>query len=140
MVGMPPRMKRGSGLLVPSATTTAQMVDQRRGSAHDRGYTSRWAKARLGYLAKHPLCVAHLANGRTAAATVVDHIVPHDGDMRLFWDVSNWQPLSEWAHNSIKKALEHRWYMGQIPRELLRLDRRLSEWFPEDTPGGGVFL
>lgn len=26
-------------------------------------------------------------------SAVVDHVVAHKGDMRLFWDRSNWQPL-----------------------------------------------
>ena len=32
-------------------------------------------------------------------ATVVDHIKPHRGDQKLFWDRSNWQPLCEHHHN-----------------------------------------
>jgi len=35
---------------------------------------------------------------RAVAATDVDHIVPHCGDMALFWDVLNWQPLCEACH------------------------------------------
>jgi 5-methylcytosine-specific restriction protein A len=30
----------------------------------------------------------------------VDHIVPHKGDMRLFWDPRNHQGLCERCHNS----------------------------------------
>ena len=32
-------------------------------------------------------------------ATVVDHIVPHRGDKKLFWDQSNWQPLCKEHHD-----------------------------------------
>jgi 5-methylcytosine-specific restriction protein A len=41
-----------------------------------------------------------LAKDLVVAATVVDHIVPHRGDERLFWDsVNNWQSLCESCHN-----------------------------------------
>lgn len=65
-----------------------------------RGYGYKWQQARAGYLAKHPLCCYCEREGRVTAATVVDHITPHRGDMALFWDTSNWQGLCEHHHNS----------------------------------------
>jgi 5-methylcytosine-specific restriction protein A len=38
-------------------------------------------------------------------ATVVDHKIPHKGDMKLFWDRSNWQSLCK-CHHDIKTATE----------------------------------
>lgn len=73
--------------------------DQQRGSAHARGYDSRWRKARLAYLAKHPLCAICERKGLITAATVVDHIEKHAGDRRKFWDSSNWQPVCATCHN-----------------------------------------
>lgn len=70
-----------------------------RGSAAQRGYGSRWQKARLSFLAQHPLCVECQREGRVTAATVVDHIRPHRGDPVLFWDKSNWQPLCKYHHD-----------------------------------------
>ena len=32
-------------------------------------------------------------------ATVVDHIVPHRGDPKLFWDTDNWQALCKQCHD-----------------------------------------
>ena len=32
-------------------------------------------------------------------ATVVDHITPHRGDKKLFWDEDNWQPLCKRCHD-----------------------------------------
>ena len=58
-----------------------------------KGYGSRWQKARAVYLQSHPLCVRCLAKGRYVKATVVDHIIPHRGDRKLFWDQDNWQAL-----------------------------------------------
>jgi 5-methylcytosine-specific restriction protein A len=72
-----------------------------RGGSAERGYGARWRKAAKEFLAFNPLC-------RTCSqlATRVDHIVPHRGDQRLFWDRRNWQPLCESCHNR-KTALEN---------------------------------
>lgn len=79
-----------------------------RPTAAQRGYGSRWQKARAGYLRKHPLCVMCEREGRTTIATVVDHIKPHGGDKELFWDSSNWQALCKECHNSTKRRQENR--------------------------------
>jgi 5-methylcytosine-specific restriction protein A len=72
--------------------------EQRETSAQ-RGYGYRWQQARKGFLAKHPLCVKCLEQGRTTEATVVDHIIPHKGDKVTFWDRDNWQSLCATHHN-----------------------------------------
>jgi len=33
-------------------------------------------------------------------ATLVDHVVPHRGDQRLFWLVANWQALCTACHQA----------------------------------------
>lgn len=79
-----------------------------RATAAQRGYGSRWQKARAAYLAAHPLCVDPHGEhaGRVVAADVVDHIIPHRGDKALFWDgQNNWQPLCKRCHD-IKTARE----------------------------------
>ena len=68
-------------------------------SASTRGYGSAWQKARKQYLAAHPLCARCMADGRYVKATVVDHIVPHRGDKKLFWDRDNWQSLCRKCHD-----------------------------------------
>ena len=65
------------------------MAAEQRGSSAERGYGYKWQQARAGYLRKHPLCVECQSRGRTVAATVVDHKVPHRGDMTVFWDKAN---------------------------------------------------
>lgn len=72
----------------------------RRGTRTDRGYDSRWWKYRALYLRQHPLCVLCAENGRTVAATVVDHIVPHKGDQRVFWDPKNHRALCKPCHDA----------------------------------------
>jgi 5-methylcytosine-specific restriction protein A len=79
--------------------------DKQRGSSTARGYDGHWRKARLGFLAKHPLCVHCTNEGGIGAATEVDHIVPHRGNKELFWNRENWQGLCK-SHHSKKTALE----------------------------------
>ena len=79
--------------------------DNHRESSHKRGYGKRWQAARKGWIAKNPLCVMCLTEGRTTAAAEVDHIIPHRGDMKLFWDRKNWQSLCK-THHSRKTATE----------------------------------
>ena len=75
-------------------------------SAHARGYTRQWQKARIAYLAEHPLCVDCREEGRVTPATVVDHIVPHKGNDRLFWDeANNWAARCK-SHHDAKTARE----------------------------------
>ena len=68
-------------------------------SAAARGYGSAWQKASRSFLQAHPLCEECMKAGRYTKATVVDHVVPHRGDERLFWDRSNWRPLCKRCHD-----------------------------------------
>lgn len=77
----------------------AARVRDQRPSSSQRGYGRRWRKYRLAVLAESPLCVACRRVGRVAAATVVDHIEPHRGDLALFWVAENHQPLCVRCHN-----------------------------------------
>lgn len=52
------------------------------------------------FLAAHPLCVRCQSEGKIVPATVVDHIIPHRGDQKLFWDQKNWQPLCKSCHDT----------------------------------------
>jgi|SRR5690606_29362443 len=74
--------------------------DEERGTAARRGYGYRWQKARERWLKRNPLCEACKAKGRVTEATVVDHIVPHRGDMKKFWDTGNWQSLCAPCHST----------------------------------------
>jgi 5-methylcytosine-specific restriction protein A len=72
----------------------------------ERGYGGRWQRERLGFLARNVLCVYCERNGRICEATVVDHIEPHRGDQKLFWNQKNWQALCRECHDSINNAEE----------------------------------
>jgi 5-methylcytosine-specific restriction endonuclease McrA len=69
-------------------------------------YNHLWRQKRAAFLKKNPLCVFCAARGRTAEATVVDHITPHKGDEALFWNQANWQPLCKPCHDIDKARLE----------------------------------
>jgi 5-methylcytosine-specific restriction endonuclease McrA len=92
-------LKPRLAVLQPQRLPTRQKTAQ-------RGYGSAWQRARLHFLREHPLCVMCERDGRVKAANVVDHIIPHRGDQRLFWDAANWQPLCKPHHASEKQRQE----------------------------------
>lgn len=85
-------------------------------------YSSRWRKARAQHLAIEPFCrlcrhagienAGHLTmagqpqRDSRRRHMVVDHIVPHRGDLGLFWDRSNWQTLCPDHHDIVKQREE----------------------------------
>lgn len=68
-------------------------------------YTYQWRKTSKIFLKENPLCVHCQKVGRLTAATEVDHVTPHCGDMKLFWNKNNWQALCKVCHSK-KTALE----------------------------------
>jgi 5-methylcytosine-specific restriction enzyme A len=60
----------------PLRVAGQRALDERRGTAAQRGYGGRWQRYRAMYLRSHPLCVACERAGITTPATDVDHIVP----------------------------------------------------------------
>lgn len=93
-------------LHAPDRKDSRRLYDERRGSAASRGYGAAWRRARAGHLAEHPLCVECERQGAIKTATVVDHAIPHRGDMELFWDQGNWQSLCNNCHSAWKQAQE----------------------------------
>jgi 5-methylcytosine-specific restriction protein A len=80
----------------------AKQYDKQRGSSAQRGYGYRWQKASAAFLLAHPLCqCAECREGqlRVRPSQVTDHKIPHRGDMRLFWDSTNWQAMSKDCHD-----------------------------------------
>lgn len=76
-----------------------------RPSARSRGYGERWRKLSKSFLKQHPVCTYCESDGTVKPATLVDHIIPHRGDPKLFWDESNWQPLCR-HHHAVKTGRE----------------------------------
>lgn len=75
-------------------------------------YNYRWQRLSQAFLRMHPACVMCLRHDCVTVATVVDHKIPHRGDMVLFWDQSNWQSLCKAHHDGAKRRQEHRGYLG----------------------------
>lgn len=96
------RMAQGPSLKVADANSWRSGK-----TSTQRGYGYKWQKAREAFLKKHPICVyCQRDENRVTVATVVDHRVPHRGDMALFWDSGNWMSLCERCHNTTKKREE----------------------------------
>ena len=74
--------------------------------ARDQYGLSRWRRARLGHLRSHPLCEHCKSAGKLTSASLVDHRIPHRGDLELFWDRSNWQSLCKACHDGWKQRQE----------------------------------
>lgn len=89
---------------------------QQRPSAARRGYDRWWQRESKAFLREHPwcMCLRHKGLPNSERATVVDHVVPHRGDMKLFRDRGNWQSLSKPCHDSWKRRLENE--MGEAAR------------------------
>ena len=75
--------------------------DEKRPTAAQRGYGSKWREARLAFLAAHPSCARC-----GAPATIVHHTIPHKGDRKLFWRRSNWSPACQPCHDGPLQAAE----------------------------------
>jgi len=109
--GCPQLTEDASGYCPEHLKLTKELIwksyDEQRGTAAERGYDRRWSKYRKAYLADYPLCVRCFEKTPPVIreATVVDHIVPHHGDYKLFWDPSNHQSLCDECHH-IKTARE----------------------------------
>jgi 5-methylcytosine-specific restriction enzyme A len=106
----------GVGFCAAHKRAIQRQIDSRRVSSSRRGYGHKWREARIHFLRAHPLCECTECQAgrlRTTPATVVDHIVAHKGDMKLFWDRNNWQAMSKPCHDK-KTALEDgRWSARQ---------------------------
>ena len=80
-----------------------------RPTAAQRGYGAAWRRKRRRHLMIEPLCRTCKAQGRVTEANTVDHITPHRGDMRLFWDRENWQALCKPCHDRKTATEDGRW-------------------------------
>ena len=78
---------------------SAESPDRLRGSAAERGYEPNGAGQGSASCSAIPCAQTACRKGVLTPATVVDHIVPHRGDHRLFWDEQNWQPLCKACHD-----------------------------------------
>ena len=100
--------------------------DANRSPERQRRYNNpRWKRLRRKHLANNPLCVRCKKQGRTTAATTVDHEVPveHGGAM---WDEDNLQSLCSTCHSGWKQRQEARAYRDTIVGERGMLEGELA--------------
>lgn len=75
-------------------------------SPHRKWYAlKRWRLIRKAQLQKEPWCVICRRFGRSRAATIADHVIPHRGDPHLFWH-GKLQSLCKPCHDEVKMAQE----------------------------------
>lgn len=96
-----------------------QQAEATRQTSAQRGYGYKWQKISKAFLAKHLWCECAECKGLDIIdggkiANVVDHIKPHRGDMKLFWDRTNWQAMNDVCHNK-KTAKEDGGFTGYQP-------------------------
>ena len=70
--------------------------------------SSRWKRRRRAHLQRFPLCAYCQAQGYTTAGAIVDHKIPHKGDVELFFNEENWQTLCKLHHDASKQKEEKR--------------------------------
>ena len=88
--------------------------------AWDNLYDYNWEKYRTKFLAVNPRCYAC-----GEQATVVDHLVPHQGDLVLFKKRDNHIPLCKSCHDTITAVHDRRYRAGNpIDRKLLWIANR----------------
>jgi len=98
---------------------------------HHSMYGKAWQAARRTYLLAHPFC-AMCGKPLRGADAVVDHVKPHRGDWRLFWDEANWQALCKHCHDSHKQRQEHGGYIGGCSTDGMPVDP-LHPWNTMET-------
>lgn len=81
-------------------------ADAARGSSSERGYSSRWQRFRLVYLAEHPLCEVCKTAGRVEAATDVHHIDGRGPLGERGYDPANLESLCHSCHSKKTAARE----------------------------------
>ena len=106
-----PKRQCSCGAIVSGPCPDCKSKRNRRYNQQRDPATTRWRSSarflrnRSAFLSRHPLCVECKHQGRTEAATVLDHVIPHKGNYNLFWNQSNWQGLCD-RHHNIKTASE----------------------------------
>ena len=61
--------------------------------------SARWKALRAWQLRRSPLCVECAKERRIVPAHEVDHIIPHKGNLLLFYDPDNLQSLCRPCHS-----------------------------------------
>jgi 5-methylcytosine-specific restriction enzyme A len=113
------------------------IADARRPNARARGYDTKWHKASADFL-KLP-GNERCACGCWRAADMVDHRIAPKGNMKLFWDRTNWQPYALICNT--RKAIKHEGGFGRspmAPSETLATPPGTARGSPRETSGQNI--
>lgn len=68
---------------------------------HQKLYDSRWKRESKAFIKANPFCQCDECKrlNRLMQSEVTDHHIPHKGDIKLFWDRSNWRALNKRCHD-----------------------------------------
>jgi 5-methylcytosine-specific restriction endonuclease McrA len=80
-------------------------------------YDSDWERYRLKFLKVNDKCYC-CGN----PSNVVDHIVPHKGDVKLFWKEENYMPLCDSCHNTITARFDKNYRDNSLHRKIQYLN------------------
>lgn len=83
---------------------------------------ARWAKRSRAQRRAYPLCEMCLLDQRICRADVADHVIPHRGDEKLFWE-GELQSLCKICHDKSKRFQELRGYKPDIGIDGWPLDK-----------------
>lgn len=81
----------------------------------------RWVRKSRRQLRDHPLCNMCLQDGLVVAATVADHIKPHQGNAWEFWN-GKLQSLCKYCHDNRKSEIEQLGYETTIGEDGYPID------------------
>ena len=82
---------------------------------------TQWQRLRKHQLAIEPLCRFCKQLGKIEPATVVDHVVPHRGDVNAFF-LGELQSLCAYCHDKFKQQQECRGFMSGAGLDGMPLD------------------
>jgi 5-methylcytosine-specific restriction protein A len=92
---------------------------------HGKLYNGKaWRAMRANHLQANPLCAYCARLGIVTAATVGDHVKPHKGDFRLFFDAENIQGLCKKCHDSTKAREEYAGHLIGCDNQGLPFNRK----------------
>jgi hypothetical protein len=82
-----------------------------------------WKAIRRRRLAQEPKCRICAADGKSIAASHVDHVVPHEGNKSLFFSYANTQSLCPRHHRLHQQQMKRRDRNGESCRRKARQER-----------------
>jgi 5-methylcytosine-specific restriction enzyme A len=87
--------KAGCNRLTADSYCDEHKHQQKNSYAPSLRYGRNWKARAKAFKAQNPLCIECLKEGKIVPVYGVDHIIPHRGNVDLYWDETNWQSLCQ---------------------------------------------